>query len=839
MGNLQTNYADSTAMRTNHAAAHNATNQAINNLAIYNVLDYGAVGNGKIVTDGAITATQNTLTSSSASFTSADVGKVISVVGAGAAGIPLATTIVSVSGGVATLTAAASVTVTGARVVYGTDDTAAIQSAHTNIPSSSGGKMLFPAGLIFCLTTNISISKSNIEIEFGFGATLIAMNQMSTAFKNEYMGMLWIYNSTMGAVQTNVTVKGKGIIDCNYQDRTSSCAVWGSGRIPTVVGTSGVTIQDVACINRNVYTSFGVGALVQAHSVTDLNLGRIKNLTVKSSTINGSNDIGFVIRGSYFDTVKVDDNEIEFIAVSSMQYVSGSEGTDTDRTSKNFYIRRNNFHDNMTVSQSQTVFDFGMPSRFGIITLHIEGNTFDGSNEYLPNDNPHLQIYASQDVSIKGNTFKNTRQSLSLGFSNGGTPWYVDPNNEIIIEGNRFLTCSIICDYDSQVRTLWTNNYFYQIGLNMFNAYSMHSFTTFENNTVHNTNTIVNNNPAFILVQPSYTTSTWPDQFKSCMTIGGQMQYYIRNNRFIDDRALQTPASTGTAGVTTVSGGALALRTYYYRFAYGNESGVTMAGPSQSISVPANSLIKISPQGAPTNARPANSGTPPIEISGIKQIYIYVGTTAGSETLQSTLAYPDFTIQGTGWTEPTSGLVTGAALPSSNTTQSLTKYGIYEETDEGGYLGPNVICDNDFYGISKANAIVADDIAATRMVRSNNTIIPSTSSGQSISLDGQRVYSLGNITGATLLSLYNGDIQQATLTGNITVTLQAGYIDGATLILELTQDGTGSRTVTWPSNFKKAGGALALSTAANAVDVITMRWDTNNWVEVSRSLNVS
>jgi len=100
-------------------------------------------------------------------------------------------------------------------------------------------------------------------------------------------------------------------------------------------------------------------------------------------------------------------------------------------------------------------------------------------------------------------------------------------------------------------------------------------------------------------------------------------------------------------------------------------------------------------------------------------------------------------------------------------------------------------------------------------------------------------YSAGNITGAVTFDRVNGIHQTATLTGNITVTIPSTYFNGELLTLELTQDGTGSRTVTWPANFKKAGGSLALSTAAGATDIINMRWDGTNWVEVSRALNVS
>src|SRR5688500_1283193 len=52
----------------------------------------------------------------------------------------------------------------------------------------------------------------------------------------------------------------------------------------------------------------------------------------------------------------------------------------------------------------------------------------------------------------------------------------------------------------------------------------------------------------------------------------------------------------------------------------------------------------------------------------------------------------------------------------------------------------------------------------------------------------------------------------APLTGNVTTTITAGISHGDQLTLILTQDGTGSRTMTWQSNFKKAGGTLPLTT---------------------------
>jgi hypothetical protein len=117
----------------------------------------------------------------------------------------------------------------------------------------------------------------------------------------------------------------------------------------------------------------------------------------------------------------------------------------------------------------------------------------------------------------------------------------------------------------------------------------------------------------------------------------------------------------------------------------------------------------------------------------------------------------------------------------------------------------------------------------------NTSVIVNNSPG----INPQISYALGNVTGATTFNRINGWEQSGTLTGNITVTLTSGLVVGDTMKLVLTQDGTGSRTATWPSNFKKAGGSLVLSTGAGAVDAVSMVWDGTNWRETARALNQS
>jgi hypothetical protein len=88
---------------------------------------------------------------------------------------------------------------------------------------------------------------------------------------------------------------------------------------------------------------------------------------------------------------------------------------------------------------------------------------------------------------------------------------------------------------------------------------------------------------------------------------------------------------------------------------------------------------------------------------------------------------------------------------------------------------------------------------------------------------------------ATAMSLNcdASNVFTTTLTANVTTapTLSSAN-DGQTLNWFLTQDATGSRTMTWPTAFKWPGGtAGVLSTAANSVDLLvaTYRAATGFW----------
>lgn len=116
-------------------------------LARYVLLD---TGDGVQLSDGAITATDKTLTSATAAWKSADVGKLIAVQGADTDDYDLVTTIASINSATSIeLTDAAVETVSDAMVVYGTDQTDALEDAIEE--ATAAGKTLAIAPGIYLI----------------------------------------------------------------------------------------------------------------------------------------------------------------------------------------------------------------------------------------------------------------------------------------------------------------------------------------------------------------------------------------------------------------------------------------------------------------------------------------------------------------------------------------------------------------------------------------------------------------------------------------------------------------------------------------------------------------
>lgn len=687
----------------------------------------------------------------------------------------------------------------------GTVDDILLQAA-ANALGSTYTKLYIQSGT-YNVTQNIVITASNIEIELAPGAVIKAAQRTSTASKSEYMGIFFLRKTGSGSTQDNVYIHG-GTVDCNNQAETSAVSIWGSGSSAgSVVTTTNIRIEDMVLKNKGSSTQSP--ALLQIHSVTDLNLGRVQNVFVRRCTFDTSDNEAVRFRGSYMKGLHFEKCEYKNIGKYTINHSGGSETGDIVRTTENVFIQDSYFHDTMLTDMATTVYDFGQASRIGIKTLVVSGNTFDSINEFNPNDNPNLQIYASHDVLIANNTFKNTRQAFSLGYSNNATVLFADPNQSITITNNDFFNVhSTLTDYDSNTRCTWDGNRFYRCGLNIFTAYSVHSHSVFQNNLVYNCQTSVEDAAAFALYNNSgVTPGTFPDKYKSCITIGGNNQYIVRGNVFVDDRKLNDPTGTPPQDASLVPGGSMGARTYYYRYVFQNASGQTNASPSQAVTIGSGKLLKITPTSdSGTNYRTANSLTLPVGVSGIEQILIYVGTAAGAETLQATIDYPDFTAQNNGWTESPNGLAAGSALPSSNTTHTLTKYGIYEDTVAGGYLGPNVFSNNIFMGIAQTNCIFLSSTSTSKSVVTGNVYLPDLSGASFQDPINPNINQLNDSNGNPWLSVN----PTAGATGGLQIT---NNVAGSTVTVKNAAGGNA------PTLFIGAGtGLFAFRPNNNAVD---------------------
>ena len=120
--------ADAASARTNLGLGSSAVRDVPAN--VFDITRYGAVGNGRLASDGAMTSGSAVLTCASGPFVVGDVGKSVMVLAAGTSGETLVGTISGYTSATqVTLSATAASTVTGVPALWASDDTVAIQAA--------------------------------------------------------------------------------------------------------------------------------------------------------------------------------------------------------------------------------------------------------------------------------------------------------------------------------------------------------------------------------------------------------------------------------------------------------------------------------------------------------------------------------------------------------------------------------------------------------------------------------------------------------------------------------------------------------------------------------------
>ncbi len=124
----------------------------------------------------------------------------------------------------------------------------------------------------------------------------------------------------------------------------------------------------------------------------------------------------------------------------------------------------------------------------------------------------------------------------------------------------------------------------------------------------------------------------------------------IRNNTMQGAVVSGTMSPPAAPTLASTAGGTLAATTYFVKVTYvDGAGGETLVSAESSSAVAASSVLSV---------------TSPAALPNAVSYRVYASTTTGTETLQATVAI------GTNWTEPTSGLVAGAAARTTATAKT-------------------------------------------------------------------------------------------------------------------------------------------------------------------------
>lgn len=173
----------------------------------------------------------------------------------------------------------------------------------------------------------------------------------------------------------------------------------------------------------------------------------------------------------------------------------------------------------------------------------------------------------------------------------------------------------------------------------------------------------------------------------------------------------------------------------------------------------------------------------------------------------------------------TDNIIEGNTILATATNKA--KNGIYFETsgDTDNQVGVNIIdgtVTNDIEDNGTENIYNATKNVAQEYTKTQNFNATTLTDWANISWD-----------------LSQNQVSSVTLWGNRTLDNPTNMVDGATYILIVKQDGTGSRTLAYGTAYKRTWGtAPTLSTGANAVDILSFVSDGTNMYGVS-SLNFS
>ncbi len=596
-----------------------------------------------------------------------------------------------------------------------TDDTAAILAAINDAPTSAGLRTIyFPPG-IYLISSVFTINILFLKL-MGAGmflSTIKYLNGVSSGVNNLYMftvqsdGVTFQDMSFDGNMDNNTAIATTGAVEvtgndftllrCGVMNFTYFAVLWYALK----TSLTGFTVEK--CYFRNCgynWIYLGVAPTTGAY-LNNIKIIDNRFLYCQEGGIQGSSVQNVIVRGNFFDRSQQSTNQTVtytggFIRFAGEYYPTGNQwianfGIITENICWNNVAASTAINDGSAIvldnsSSSATQYPwqywaYGWSIHANIIGMISErGIVADGAG-----------------LSIDGNFFYNCGVAAV-----GMEAWDVSaPRGPISITGNTMMNAGTLPNAATSTANgcgmvmLWCNS-----GTSSLGEFCYITVTGNTLISVSGAGTPINygfwiNNQAGLTGNLFYNITVVGNDFSTATTSGVQLTVspatltnFICENNLVPDpvKTLAVAAtpniqgspswktanaqiatlSTGYISLSQTAGGTIAATTYYARVtAVDALGGETLASTELSHAVPANDLLVVNMNTASLGANATGWN-------------VYVSTSTGTETKQN--ASP-IAISTGSWTEPTSGLISGAALPTANTTQTVITNLV------GGYTG--------------------------------------------------------------------------------------------------------------------------------------------------------
>lgn len=282
----------------------------------FNVTTYGALGDGRVLTDVTTTNGSPVISSASYQFQKSDEGKLIAIAGAGAAAAYLNSSIASVSAGIATLNNNAGTSKAGnATATFGTDDTVAIQATVTAAAAAAQGGIVVLNKAIYITNTITWASLVSMQGQ-GAGKSILyflSTSDMTSAViqgtagstSTPYIDCQFSYFEIDGssAKQATYTVAGKGFF-IQYMVRPKWFMVYVHDTPATCFGVDYLAAANIDCciaqnggrLNNGTSDAGGAGFGIAVAS------GVVGTYTLESTTVSNCFALNNKRFGIFFET---------------------------------------------------------------------------------------------------------------------------------------------------------------------------------------------------------------------------------------------------------------------------------------------------------------------------------------------------------------------------------------------------------------------------------------------------------------------------------------------------------------------------------------------------------